>query len=804
MRFRLNGNVFSACLLSLTVLAAPSLAAGVRGKPPVPDLTRGGKPDQAHDWTLGPTGARGWIWGWRGHTFDARQILVTLVAKGSPADGVLQKGDVILGASGRRFDSDARIQFARAVTEAEKQSGRGVLRLIRRRGGQVNTVQVKLPVLGDYSDTAPYDCPKSRRIFELGCRAIARKGLKNVSIPNDLNALALLASGEKAYLPLLAEYARKVAAFQTAGMASWHYGYANMFLAEYYMATRDVSVLPGLRRITLEIARGQSNAGTWGHGFARPNGVLGGYGAMNQPGLTLTISMVLAREAGVRDDALDRAIARASRFLRWYAGKGAIPYGDHEPWPDHEDNGKCGSAAVLFDLLADAEAAGFFAKMGTAAHAERESGHTGNFFNVLWALPGVSRCGPLATAAYFSETAWYYDLARSWDGTFVYQGTPANWNGHSYNGWDSTGAYLLAYALPLKSLTLTGRKPSVVHALTQSQVAQVIDAGRGFDFWTDKTCYDNRSAHDLLACLSSWSPAVRIRAARALAKKPGDSVPQLLRLLEGDNPQARDGACRTLGALKGRAAPAVPALIKTLSHEDLWLRIQACVALADIGEPAKEAVPILLRLATRQSHDDPRQHMQRYVAFSLFSTRRPGGGRGLIHYWQGRDLRLLYPAVRKLLQNPDGRARGEVGSLYDTLTYEEIQPLLPAVYAAIMEPAPSGVMFASGIRMKGLELLAKHRIAEGIHACVTLARSQNPWASEKRTPAILKILRSYGAAAKVAIPDLETLGPFYEKQPGFPANLSKQKAAAVRETIHAIKASKDHPQLRSLGLTANR
>jgi hypothetical protein len=29
----------------------------------VPDLTQGGKKDDTHDWTLGPTGARGWIWG---------------------------------------------------------------------------------------------------------------------------------------------------------------------------------------------------------------------------------------------------------------------------------------------------------------------------------------------------------------------------------------------------------------------------------------------------------------------------------------------------------------------------------------------------------------------------------------------------------------------------------------------------------------------------------------------------------------------------------------------------------------------
>ena len=88
--------------------------AGARGdKPPVPDFTRGDKTDGSHDWTLGPTGARGWMYAWK-HTAEARQILITEVAKGSPADGVLQPDDVILGVAGKPFDDDARIQFARA------------------------------------------------------------------------------------------------------------------------------------------------------------------------------------------------------------------------------------------------------------------------------------------------------------------------------------------------------------------------------------------------------------------------------------------------------------------------------------------------------------------------------------------------------------------------------------------------------------------------------------------------------------------------------------------------------------------
>jgi len=91
-------------LVAVMLLGVPGMVAG--GSPgkadaPPPDLTRGGKPDSDHRWTLGATGARGWVWshyvaGGSENT-DARQILITEVAKGSPADGVLKKGDVVTG-----------------------------------------------------------------------------------------------------------------------------------------------------------------------------------------------------------------------------------------------------------------------------------------------------------------------------------------------------------------------------------------------------------------------------------------------------------------------------------------------------------------------------------------------------------------------------------------------------------------------------------------------------------------------------------------------------------------------------------
>ena len=612
--------------------------------------------------------------------------------------------------------------------------------------------------MGTYSDTAPYNCPKSQKIFAQGCEAIAKKGLRGVSIPNSINALALLASGKPEYRPLLSGYANKVAEYRVGPFATWHYGYAMTFLAEYVMATGDDSVMQGLRRLALESAHGQSLVGTWGHRFALPDGRVGGYGCMNSPGLSLTISMVLAREAGVNDPDLDEAIDQSARFLRWYVDKGAIPYGDHAPWPGHEDNGKCSMAAVLFDLLGDREAASYFARMSTAAYDERERGHTGNFFNILWAMPGVSRCGPLASAAYWREQSWYYDLARGWDGSYRYQGSPVGEEEHGkYADFDSAGSYLLAYALPLKSLYLTGKKPSSVPALEAAEVEDVIAAGRGF-FATkedDRFRYSERSEKELLAGLSSWSPSVRKRSAQELARRDGDFSSALVRLLNSNDRYSRYGAAEALGQLRSKndVAASVSSLTEALQEDDLYLRILAAEALASIGEPAKSAVPVMLeRLARVESKDDPRGTEQRYLCFSLFDRRG-----GLISKsLEGVDRELLLQAVRVGLQNEDGRARSSLGTVYQNLTYEEIKPLLPSIHRATVEPAPSGIMFASGIRLSGVELLAKHRIKEGMPLCIQIMEIEK-WGKKNRIAQCLKTLESYGGAAKAVLPELRQL-----------------------------------------------
>jgi hypothetical protein len=753
-----------------------------------------------HDWNLGATGLRGWIRCDKMVTSDAREITITKVEEGSPADGIFAVGDSILGVGGKPFSYDPRTEMGKALTLAESEAGQGNLSLTRSRAGSSAEVVVKLPVLGTYSATAPFDCPKSKRILEQGCRDLAKRmadpsyAEQQDPIPRSLNALALLASGDSSYLPLIKQETEWAANYADEGMATWYYGYVMMFLAEYKIATGDDSVMPGLTRLAREAANGQSAVGSWGHGFARPDGRLGGYGMMNSPGVPLTISLVMAREAGVKDPALDLAIERSAKLLRFYIGKGAIPYGDHHPWiENHEDNGKCGMAAVLFNLLGESNGAEFFSRMSVASHgAERDTGHTGNFFNMLWAMPGVAQSGPNATGAWMTEFgSWYFDLARGADGNFLHQGPPEP-EEDSYAGWDSTGGYLLAYAIPLKKLYLTGKQADAVPQLDAPAAQSLILDGRGWNNKDRNSFYDALSDEQVLDRLRSWSPIVRERAAMAMGRRKGAPVATLVEMLNSPSLAARYGACQGLIFLRGRGAPAVDALQKTLAHEDLWLRIKAAEALAAIGAPATKAVPHLLELLAQvDEKNDPRGMQQRYLSFALFDN---DGllGRSL----EGVDRPALYKAVRAGLKNQDGRARGSIGSVYRHLSLEEIKPLLPAIHEAIVQPAPSGEMFADGIRVEGLRLLSQHHIEEGMHALVLYTRDQNPWASEIRTPELMKILISYGTHAKAVIPELTRIANYFEKdEKDFPPHLMRMKARNVRETITAIEASTDAPEL---------
>jgi hypothetical protein len=223
--------------------------------------------------------------------------------------------------------------------------------------------------------------------------------------------------------------------------------------------------------------------------------------------------------------------------------------------------------------------------------------------------------------------------------------------------------------------------------------------------------------------------------------------------------------------------------------------VKAAEALAAIGNPALPALPdILDRIAHEPGEDDPRAMEQRYLCNAVFNKMLTDAKK-----LEDVNREKLLFAIARGLQNQDGSARSKVSEIYQRMTFDEIKPLLPVIHEAVVKPAPSGEMFADGVRLNGLKLLANHHIEEGIAASADYVRSQNPWASQERTPKILEQLLKYGAHAQAVVPKLYEIAEYFEqREPDFPKQLSLKKAAAVREAIAKIEASTERPILRRM------
>ena len=817
--------LFLRCCMASIFLIDSALAAKPKAPQVAPDLTKDQAVDRKATYNLGSTGLRGWIYlkpathfdGLQGRTTEpSRQILVTHVGENSPASGVVKVNDVILGVGGKPFNDDARKSIAVAIQEAEKEANGGILKLTCWREGKTLELQIKLRVMGTYAATAPYHCDKSKRIYEEACVLLAKEPL-TTSWHGWISGLALLATGNPDYLPMVRELAYKAGPenldIQNALNAqTWDLGYRNIFLCEYYLLTKDKKVLHAINEITLSLARGQSMYGTLGHKYAglttdgKRNGSVAPYGPVNQVGLVVNIGIVMGRKCGVDKPEVDAAIGRASGFVGYFVDKGTIPYGEHMPYEFHDNNGKSAMSAMLFGLQQGrTPETRFFASMATAGHRNRECGHTGQGFSYLWGALGANVGGPEAVAAFFKEASWHFDLVRRCDGSFTYDGSEQYGPGKTdddtyygksgYNGLSPNAVYVLTYSLPLKKILLTGRESDRANWLSKMEATAVSASGR-FDLDCKKM-----NPEELVMAFRDWSPIVRGWAAEELAKRPEAKamVPALIVMAEGPDAHARQGACETLGILK--SSEALPVFVRLLRHKDRWLRFKAATAIKDMGLAAKPVVPDLLKVLAETAEplypinwEDPIQFTHGQLA-TIF--RGP-----LASSIKESDRKLLYPAIQTVSKNADGRARGQLGGFFETaLSLEDVQALAPTILEAIMTPSPADTMFSNEIRMGGYKALTKYHFKEAIPAGVHYAKTQGGHGSQIRTAIIVGEIAKYGTAAREAIPGLRELIESLNKEVAdktFPGSLNGVRVSAVEDAIRTIEAATTQPELRTI------
>ena len=414
-------------------------------------------------WNLGPTGMRGWVVGANGDSKASREILVVSVEANSPAAGKLRPFDIITGVAGKPFTSDARRSFGEAIEPAE--SSNGILKVTRWRSGKSQEIGIKIGKLPGYGR----DGGEKRRkaILQRSANYVANKmprtGYRGFF--GSFEALFLLSTGDRSYQQLITHTAQQMAkSIQAAKgkkppqLSNWAWSHQGIFLGEYYLASKDRSVLPALKILVDNLVAGQGHSGGWGHSPAIQGQTLG-YGEVNSVGLACFMTMALAKECRVKVPA--EPYERASKYFARYVGTGSMPYGDHDPGRSYSANGKNGGAAVALMLSGNHEGADFFARMTGESAADRERGHTGNYFSYLWGPLAVSLAGDQQLVEFLKPQQWYYDLARHWQGGFITQPWPHKVEGprgitnYAKKGVSAcTPSFGLTYAAPERKLRI--------------------------------------------------------------------------------------------------------------------------------------------------------------------------------------------------------------------------------------------------------------------------------------------------------------------------------------------------------------
>lgn len=352
------------------------------------------------------------------------------IKAGSPAEGKLFVGDVIYSANGRMLGDRAELVMSSAITESETEDRNGKLVLGVRRGAENLDVELKLDVMGTYSSTSPYDCPKTEKIVDK-LEDYLVKGGGSDFLATD--TLFLLAAGSPEHQGLVRSRIYNI--MQRRDSVNWYLGYNSTLLAEYYLATGDKTVLPHLEKIIERIVVNQIkdtkyNKGRIGGWYGR-DGQDRSYPTMPNAGLACLLGMTLAKEAGVHVDETAYKLA-IKHFRNKGADVGLIIYGDayrDRPRPIDPaemlagqlstDNGKVGVCAVIFDLIDDAKTSYICSQISTHSYNNTFEGHGGNFWNNFWSPLGANVHGKEAFMHFWRGHRWYRELNRMFDGSLI-------------------------------------------------------------------------------------------------------------------------------------------------------------------------------------------------------------------------------------------------------------------------------------------------------------------------------------------------------------------------------------------------
>lgn len=735
-------------------------------------MTFAAKPAPPSGWHLGPTGFFGKL--------GKDNITVTYVTEGSPADGKVKVGDVIMSAAGKKLEGDIRKQLASVINDAEA-SADGALVLQLKDGKDVSLILQKL---GTYSATTPYHCKKSDAIIANAAEHI----VKNKDYGRyGFGLMGLLATGEASHLAVVKsaihelDWAKPDVELTLGPEGSaWAYGYQNLLLCEYYLRTKDDYVLPTINKYTMTLAKGRDAAGLWGHRMANPevnrgqlHGRLYGYAQMNSSSLPCYISLLLAQKCGVKDPELTAAIEQGHTFYASYVGKGTLPYGVHDPnAKSFNNNGMSGMAAVALSLAEDKPGAQFFSRMSLASSNIMETGHTGHFFNQLWTGLGAGLAGPDATKAFFKETIWLHTLNRKWDGGFTYDSGKV----YSYSGFNDAASHLLNYCIPRQQLYING-KGADKSLFLSTDAAQKTAALATLDV-------KNLSDDELLTLFDHEMPKVRQEVVWQLRGRPHKFVNDVVKMLSQGTDLQRKSAIEYFGykcppEQVSLAVESLAALLKD-SKQEMTLRADIAGAIACLGAGAYPYFPDFLKLVLEEKPQDRLGEIDLKLGRALVAMCADPYAGGLVV-----DKELFYAVANKLMAHKRAYGRSMGVKMVSKVPLEDFHRVADSVKAIMDDQDLTYTSYHNfDPKIESVGIYARLNIQGGIEGALAAFDSDTGKGAFK-IRMLMSVLPVYGANAQYILPKVKEINPgkFKNQWDKIIADIEKADPVAAKKLL---------------------
>jgi len=728
---------------------------------------------------LGPTGLLG--------TISKKTIKVTKVAKGSPADGKIKVGDQIIGVGAAKFAKDVRRELAEAIDVAETRKAAGKLTLILKGNRKVD---LQLTVLGSYSRTAPYNCPKSEAIIRRAADYLVKSGKASQGCLN-VGMLGLLATGEQKYIDVAgklikgAKWAKPNVNDLTAvikgdkdmGYVGWYWGYNLITLSEYYLLTGDKSVLPAIKAYAVALARGQDAGGIWGHRMAteKRNGRLPGYAQINQPSMTCFMGMLLAQKCGIKDPDLARGIEKTHAFYASFIGRGAFNYGVHGPnTKTYNNNGTSATGALCMSIKGNREGAKFFSQLSATSYDGLETGHATYWFNVAWTPLGANVSGPEVTRQFFRKSRWLQTMYRSWDGSFTFAGDANPKMGNQ------SGVALLVYCLPRRALYITGKNADKSIWLKGRAATDAVELS--------KTDYKSKTVDELLKLINHPIPQVRRGAGWQLNDKRQELISTYKKFLKNGTRFEKEAAIGAFGywcpqEVRLPQMDNIGAVLRDPT-ENPWVRAAAAGALCHFGKPAYKYYNDMVKMVIEDEPGDIFGDIDWEVGKSINTLCKNPFEAGLV-----KDKNMHYKAALKLVDNKRQHVRADGLRMLAGIPLEDFHLVADKVMHVIKDKDPTYHSYHSpgGPIGAAVTVFANLNIKEGMQQTVdVLDMESGKWAFKLRM--VLSTLPKYGANAK----------PFLEKLKADPRLKTIEKgrfAGAWRAMVKAIEGDKSPRKL---------